>query len=323
MPLGLEKVALMAASGGAEETYVPTKDHTVGGYSDSGYNFVNTVFTASSNSWATATAYSEAGWTGFFDHTLIVDGQNGISYQLGGRKRESSSNANTGTSKKYVFDTDTWSSITAAAAKPRLQTNAIIEDKIYMCSGWQGNTEILNTAVYEYDIAGNSYSEKASMTSARGGANNFGTQIGGKAYTIGGVSTTGSDASQSIVEEYTQSTNTWASKTSITNYFIWGGGNAVGEQLFCHGGRNNSGGQFDTTYRYTQATDTWATRTAFSTAVQNCWSYAVNNSGTTYSYVHGGSYTGSDNSTTNWYYSDAADSYTSQSAMTTGRRLDP
>ena len=76
MPLGLEKVALMAASGGAEETYVPTKDHTVGGYSDSGYNFVNTVFTASSNSWATATAYSEAGWTGFFDHTLIVDGQN-------------------------------------------------------------------------------------------------------------------------------------------------------------------------------------------------------------------------------------------------------
>ncbi len=192
-----------------------------------------------------------------------------------------------------------------------------------MCSGWQGNTEILNTAVYEYDIAGNSYSEKASMTSARGGANNFGTQIGGKAYTIGGVSTTGSDASQSIVEEYTQSTNTWASKTSITNYFIWGGGNAVGEQLFCHGGRNNSGGQFDTTYRYTQATDTWATRTAFSTAVQNCWSYAVNNSGTTYSYVHGGSYTGSDNSTTNWYYSDAADSYTSQSAMTTGRRLDP
>ena len=42
MPLGLEKVALMAASGGAEETYVPTKDHTVGGYSDSGYNFVNT-----------------------------------------------------------------------------------------------------------------------------------------------------------------------------------------------------------------------------------------------------------------------------------------
>jgi hypothetical protein len=87
-----------------------------------------------------------------------------------------------------------------------------VEDKIYMIGGSPAGGAGTELALcQQYDPVTNTWSDKASMTTARGYIK--GDYVRGKIYVIGGLSN--SSTALSTNEEYTISSNTWATKTAI------------------------------------------------------------------------------------------------------------
>ena len=322
MPLGIEKAALMGGGGGGGVDFTPTKNHAVGGYTGSGYNFLNQVYTPDSNSWATGAAYAESGWQGIFQFPQCWDGVNMISYQIGARHRESNNNTATGTSKKYTSASDAWAGITGITNKRQAPTTAFIDEYHYTISG--ENVSAVTTDVNRYDPSGDSYSAMTSCTTGRQFAQGMGNQVGsgGDAYLMTGqISGGGVTASN---EKYTASTNAWASIAASTSYERqYAGQTGSGDFIHVISGHDGSTA-FQTAHRrYTPGSDAWASKTGYGTGVQNFWCYGTLKSGTAYVYISGGSLSGTDNSTTSSEYSNISDSWSNKTALPTGARWDP
>ena len=323
MPFGIEKAALMGSGAGAGTDYTPTKNHCVGGYSNAGYNLLNQVYTTSTNAWLAATAYAEGGWQGIFQHPECWDGVNMISYQIGARKRESSSNATTGTSKKYTDSTNAWTGITAISGGRQGPYTGFIDEKVYIASGH--NSSAITTDTNEYDPAGNSYTSKATATLGRqfGQGFNMVTAGGGVLYMVGGNLAAGVVTANN--EKFTVSTNTWAAIAASTSYERrFAGMTGIGDYIHVVSGHSGGSNSFQTAHRsYDQSANSWTSKQAYGTGIQNMWLYGTNKSGTPYGYLRGGSISGTDNSTTSQEYSNLSNTWSSKSAVSTGVRWDP
>ena len=113
-------------------------------------------------------------------------------------------------------DSRAWAAIAAPTTGADRLTHATVYDpvgdKIYMiggCPAGAAGTQMTNCQ--QYDPIANTWTDKAPMTTARGWIK--GSYVRGKIYVIGGLSN--SSTALSINEEYTISSNTWATKTAI------------------------------------------------------------------------------------------------------------
>jgi len=162
-------------------------------------------------------------------------------------------------------DFRSWTAIAAPATNADRITHATVydpvEDKIYMIGGspaGAGGTELV--LCQQYDPVTDTWTDKASMITARGWIK--GDYVRGKIYVIGGLSN--SSTALSTNEEYTISSNTWATKTAIptarvaTIEDVW-----RDSLIYVMGGWDgvSSSGMTDVSI-YNAFTNTWTTGTA-------------------------------------------------------------
>ncbi len=160
-----------------------------------------------------------------------------------------------------------WTTIAAPSNTPNRLTHATVydpvNDKIYMIGGSPDGTAGSNvTLCQQYDPAANTWTDKASMTTARGWI--CGSYVRGNIYIIGGYSN--SSTALNVNEAYSISGNSWSTKTACPTAglarmeAVW-----RDSLIYLIAGSNGSAG-FTTVDIYNPFTNTWASGTAFPSA---------------------------------------------------------
>lgn len=227
--------------------------HTAGGWT------ANYIFTRSSNSWATKSAGMPVANSGSRGVSLRPD----CAYVPAGYE----SGAYTTAMRRYVESTDTWTSRnTMAAARGNYGGSAIGTDKVYVTHGINSGSSSELTC-YEYTDSTDAWATKAAASQDRYGPGQF-TIGSDKLYAFGGYDGTAPSGYRTTNDEYTQSSNTWATKTAVSGTRYIATGTAVNNDYgYLHAPRT-ADGVFGSTIgeRYSQSANSWATITSLNTA---------------------------------------------------------
>ncbi len=163
-----------------------------------------------------------------------------------------------------------WTSKTSMSISRGHMGSAVVNNKIYVISGYLGNY-VRTNKVEEYDPATNTWTTKADIPTAR---EMFGAAaVNNKIYAIGG----GTPNTTGIVEEYDPATNTWTTKANMPTDRADFGIATVNNKIYVIGGTRNDGGAGNKVEEYDPATNTWTTKANMPTARVSLTAAAVNN----------------------------------------------
>jgi N-acetylneuraminic acid mutarotase len=169
----------------------------------------------------------------------------------------------------YSYDptTDAWTTLAPMPTPEAGAAAASINGKLYVVGGiTQAVTNNPRNAVLQvYDPATNAWATKASMPTARAGAE--AVAINGQLYVVGGTTDNTSSGYTGTLEVYDPATDTWSSKAPMPTPRQVFAATAVNGQLFAIGG-DPGGGVAQTAVNevYDPSTDTWTTAAPMPTA---------------------------------------------------------
>ncbi len=166
---------------------------------------------------------------------------------------------------------DFWTTKTNMTHARESPTSAVVNGKIYVIGGWNGNT-VLNI-VEEYDPATDTWTTKKNMPTARYAPAS--SVIDGKIYVIGGRQYYGA-YSYKVVEVYDPATNTWITKEPMNTPRGFVTSSVVNGKIYAMGGIDSSGNHLKTVEEYDPASNTWTFKTSMSTARFGLTSSVVN-----------------------------------------------
>ena len=182
----------------------------------------------------------------------------------------------------YDARTDSWQ-FGPALPQPMHHTMAVgINGKVYVIGGETSTSGLANQGiyldtVYEYDPAGDSWTELPDLPTQR---NHLAAgAIAGKLYVAGGRFGGGVGSEMTaIVEVYDPATNTWGSRAPMPTPRGGVNGIAVNGCLYTFGGEGNDDhpfGVFDQTEVYNPVTDSWSSLEPIPIPVQGVTGLAV------------------------------------------------
>ena len=177
---------------------------------------------------------------------------NGKIYVIGGGESEPSDRV-LSTVEEYDPIIDTW---TTKADMPTARgwtspSSAVVDGKIYVIGGWDGNKMI--STVEEYDPANDTWIQKADMPTRR---EDIGAcMINGKIYAIGGYSP-GAWVGLKTMEVYDPGTDTWTRKADMPLGVGMLNARVVNGRIYAIGGRPDLRAR-SYMHEYDPATDTW------------------------------------------------------------------
>lgn len=169
----------------------------------------------------------------------------------------------------YSYDpaTDTWTTLAPMPTPEDGAAAASINGQLYVVGGiTQAVTNNPRNAILQvYDPTTNTWATKASMPTARAGAE--AVAINGQLYVVGGTTDNTSSGYTGALEVYDPATDTWTSKAPMPTPRQVFAANAVNGQLFAIGG-DPGGGVAQTAVNevYDPSTDTWTTAAPMPTA---------------------------------------------------------
>ena len=169
----------------------------------------------------------------------------------------------------YSYDptTDAWTTLAPMPTPEAGAAAASINGKLYVIGGiTQAVTNNPRNAVLQvYDPATNTWATKASMPTARAGAE--AVAINGQLYVVGGTTDNTSSGYTGTFEVYDPATDTWSTKGPMpTPRQVFAAG-AVNGQLFAIGGDPGGGiAQTAVNEVYDPSTNTWTTAAPMPTA---------------------------------------------------------
>lgn len=182
----------------------------------------------------------------------------------------------------------------------------VLNGKGYVAGGYNGSSA--TAALWCYDPLSNSWSQRASLPSARRHGTSW--TLNGKGYVVCGFGP--SNQRVNTVLEYDPVTDSWATKTPLPSDARYGShGFAIGQHGYVGGGNiGSASGPFLTDmWRYNSSNDTWTSIPGIpGSARYGATSWAINGKG----YVQGGCLTSSSFTTQLWEFDPAELTWTSR-----------
>jgi len=170
----------------------------------------------------------------------------------------------------YSYDptTDAWTTLAPMPTPEEDAAAANVNGQLYVVGGVSQSGVInnpRNAVLQVYDPTTNTWATKASMPTARAGAE--AVAINGQLYVVGGTTNNTSSGYTGALEVYDPATDTWTSKAPMPTPRQVFAANAVNGQLFAIGG-DPGGGVAQTAVNevYDPSTDTWTTAAPMPTA---------------------------------------------------------
>ena len=234
--------------------------YVAGGNGSTGTLAVLQVYDPSTDSW-TAKAPMPAAVSGAASAVI-----NGRLYVAGGGSSSPAQPGPFNTLYSYDPATDTWTTLASMPTPEAGAAAAAINGQLYVVGGISQAGVInnpRNAVLQVYDPTTNTWATKASMPTARGGAE--AVAINGLLYVVGGTPTNTSYTG--VLEVYDPATDTWSSKAPMPTPRQVFAAAAVNGRLFAIGG-DPGGGVAQTAVNevYDPSTDTWTTAAPMPTA---------------------------------------------------------
>ena len=179
---------------------------------------------------------------------------NGLLYVVGGTSVTGTGTALT-TLEAYDPVSNTWTTKASMSIGREGPAAGVINGVLYVAGGVVGGTNggTALTALEAYDPVSNTWTTKAPMPTARGGA--AAGVINGVLYVVGGI--TGGGTTLTSVEAYNPGSNTWAMKAPVPTPGFGMASDVINEILYVAGGATAAGTGLTSVEAYDPATDTW------------------------------------------------------------------
>ncbi|MCB9217722.1 MAG: hypothetical protein H6616_17790, partial [Ignavibacteria bacterium] len=163
-----------------------------------------------------------------------------------------------GFSAAGTIKSDFWTTRGAMTTARRGAASAVVNNKIYVIGGGDGNTALATNQ--EYDPVTNSWSGKTAMTGARVWVT--AAVVNNRIYVFGGSAAAGNyNTAVATNQEYDPATNTWANKAAMPTARMLARAAAVNNKIYVMGGWTGAA-DVSTNDEYDPATNTWAGKTA-------------------------------------------------------------
>lgn len=216
------------------------------------------------------------------------------------------------TAQRYNDFTNTWSALLTNVPVVGTMTGFTISDVGYAVVGYNGSSILGN--VYAYNVAGNSWTGKATLNSIRNSG--CGHNILDRGYLSHGSTTVSAAASTATIEEYIPATDSWVTKTS-GNFARQSPGHSAFEGFgYVYGGENTGGSSVNSVEKYDPNSDSWTSLTGMnSNRGQRPGAFMFNS----YIYAAGG-FSGGALATTE-QFNPSANSWANKASLNTARRF--
>ena len=229
-------------------------------------------------------------------------------YVLGGHDSNSAYNI----CSYYDPSNNKWTSLANSPYSYRDLGSAVIGTKIYGIGGVKMPGDEVGVTLI-YDTSNNSWSTCAGMAEWSEGSNISAiVPVGTKIYVIGA-------AYNKYIQFLDTSSNTWTNIGSYMHnydgYQYGGAGTAIGNNVYLFGNYRDINNYHKSTYMFNVSTKTWTAKATMPGT--NCYSVAVQHN----SKVH--VLGGANSNTANWVYDPTANTWTTKTAMTTGKSYCP
>ena len=250
---------------------------------------------------------------------LNSDTHNAVAGVIGSDKGYLAGNHSTSNStemKEYSQSGNSWAAKTVLPAGRKNPTGYSLgtNETYCVCGDYSGDSQGTN---YEYSQSGNSWATKTACPNGRTSFGQGGAHIGSdKGYVVGGTRQPSywSDGDYGKdVEEYSQSGDSWSTKTSTgvtrAQHYVF---NLGSNDLYAVAGRGAFQEHVTNNEVFSQSANTWTTKTALTIAMGSGGSAPSSNKG----YVYGGTSGGSSNEVANTYeYDPSGDSWATKANM--------
>lgn len=196
-------------------------------------------------------------WAAVADHpTTIMDNRaitvDGITYSIGGTVAGSGT-----TDKLYAYDPAAlaWSEKASLPGGVQATAVGVVDGKIVVSNGWQGDSGEPGTATYIYDPGADSWSTGAASPTGVSAAGHG--VVDGKLYLVGGCTTGACIPMGNKVSVYDVAADSWSTASDYPLAVAFPSCGAVDGKLYCTGGTNASSVGTDRSFSYDPATDEW------------------------------------------------------------------